>query len=449
VRRNTMSRLAVIAVAGCATFSVTLLPAPMAGAATDTVTTCAGSGPGSLPAVVASAASGDTVSFSVTCSPGDPIVVADTIDINENLTINGPGPSTLAVSGNNAVEVFEISSAVTGTISGITIEDGSTATGDGGPGGGGIDNDGTLTVTNSTVSGNAAGGLLGGNGGGIENKGTLTVDDSTVSGNTAIGHGHTGGGINNDGVLTVSDSTIADNQSVGGGDIQNDVGATAEITSSTLTGGSAPPGDGGDIDNAGTATLAATIVAGNQSEGGDCGGTITDAGDNLDDDGSCGFTGTSLSHVAAGLDAMGLQYNGGPTQTVALQAGSAAVAAVDSRSLCAAPDQRGVPRPTPCDIGAVELVIPRGITSADSATATAGSVFSFTVTTSGVPVTSLAEKGAVPRHTAFVNNGDGTATISGTPRKVETYDLTIKATFGTGRTKYVVMQAFTLTVNAG
>ena len=49
--------------------------------------------------------------------------------------------------------------------------------------GGGIYNTGTLTVQNSTLSGNTTGGN--GSGGGIYNTGTLTVQNSTLSGNTS------------------------------------------------------------------------------------------------------------------------------------------------------------------------------------------------------------------------------------------------------------------------
>ena len=124
----------------------------------------------------------------------------------------------------------------------------------------------------------------------------------------------------------------------------------------------------------------------------------------------------------------------------------------DSVTLCPGTDQRGVTRPqeTQCDIGAVELapVVASGpaITSMDSATATVRSPFSFTVTTTGTPVPRITKKGALPKGVGLVDNGNGTATLSGTPTRAGTYHLTIKASFGKGKTKKVVSQTFTLTV---
>jgi Putative Ig domain len=87
------------------------------------------------------------------------------------------------------------------------------------------------------------------------------------------------------------------------------------------------------------------------------------------------------------------------------------------------------------------------ITSADHATATVGSSFSFEVTTSGTPTPKLKKKGALPKGLTFTDNGNGTGTISGTAayKTGKVYSLTIEATFGTGKTKQVITQAFTLT----
>jgi len=63
-------------------------------------------GTGSLRQAIADAASGDTINFdpSVTGT----ILLASTLDIANNLTINGLGASILSVSGNNACGVFNI-----------------------------------------------------------------------------------------------------------------------------------------------------------------------------------------------------------------------------------------------------------------------------------------------------------------------------------------------------
>jgi hypothetical protein len=69
--------------------------------------------------------------------------------------------------------------------------------------GGGIYNGGTLTVTDSSVSGNETN--LGGEGGGIYNSGSLTLTNSTVSDNASNSHGveGIGGGVYNTGTLTM------------------------------------------------------------------------------------------------------------------------------------------------------------------------------------------------------------------------------------------------------
>ena len=110
--------------------------------------------------------------------------------ITDHLTMTGGGASTTIIDGNRSVRpnsrVLVAGSGITVNISGVTIRNGGT-----GGGGGGIFNAGTVTLTNSTVSGNNAGE----NGGGIYNgDGTVTLTNSTVSGNNA---GEDGGGISN------------------------------------------------------------------------------------------------------------------------------------------------------------------------------------------------------------------------------------------------------------
>ena len=119
------------------------------------------------------------------------------------------------------------------------------------------------------------------------------------------------------------------------------------LTASTITGNTAG-GSGGGIDNAGTANLGATIVA-ESTSGGDCSGPITDEGYNMADDASCGFSATGRRNSSPTLDAdLGpLQNNGGPTDTMALLAGSPAIDQVTSGSACARPPTSAVPRGRP------------------------------------------------------------------------------------------------------
>ena len=69
----------------------------------------------------------------------------------------------------------------------------------------------------------------------------------------------------------------------------------------------------------------------------------------------------------------------------------------------------------------------------DSTTFTVGTAGNFTVTTAGFPSRcGLSESGALPTGVTFVDNGDGTATLSGTPAAGSggTYSFTITATNG-------------------
>src|ERR1700683_686650 len=107
------TRLAPIRIVGgaiviaVASLSATAFTAQVASAANDVVSNCNGSGAGSLPAVVAAATSGDTITFSVTCPTSAPITLASPpIDIDTNVTIDGPGASELVVSANHSLEVF-------------------------------------------------------------------------------------------------------------------------------------------------------------------------------------------------------------------------------------------------------------------------------------------------------------------------------------------------------
>jgi hypothetical protein len=89
---------------------------------------------------------------------------------------------------------------------------------------------------------------------------------------------------------------------------------------------------------------------------------------------------------------------------------------------------------------------PPAITSANATTFTTGTLGAFTVTTTGSPTPSLSEAGSLPSGVSFVDNGNGTATLSGTPAAGtgRTYSLSIGAQNGVTPN---ASQSFTLTVD--
>ncbi|REJ53046.1 MAG: endo-1,3-1,4-beta-glycanase ExsH [Microcystis aeruginosa DA14] len=173
--------------------------------------------------------------------------------------------SQLGVTLNNLYISNKAGRGIDNDYGGTLTLNNSTITGNTATYGGGIDNNGTLTLTNSTISGNT--------GGGIHNWGTLTLTNSTITGNTAA---YDGGGIVNWGTLTLTDSTITGNTAAydGGGIVHY---GTLTITNSTISGNTAGWAGGG-IDNWGTLTLTNSTITGNTADGGggiDNWGTLT------------------------------------------------------------------------------------------------------------------------------------------------------------------------------
>ena len=247
---------------------------------------------------------------------------------------------------------------------------------------GGIGNYGHLTLTDSTVSDNSAAEL--GSGGGIYNgSGSVTeITRSTISNNYAD---VAGGGICNHGTLSLLNSTVSGNRvgfvdfipsSGTGGGISNS--GTLSLSNSTISNNHAsdnPQGSGGGISRSGgTVRFDQTIVAGNTAGGSnhtavsDCAGTFTSLGYNLVGAGTgCAHNGPGDRAVTPAIvftKVLGpLQDNGGPTQTHALRAGSPASDAGGTQ--CPTTDQRGVSRPSggACDIGAVEFIVATSTTA--------------------------------------------------------------------------------------
>src|SRR5262249_43690518 len=162
-------------------------------------------GAGSLRDTITGAKSGDTIVFAPSLDGQTITLTSDELAINKNLDIEGPGASLLAISGNDANRVFDISEGNTVTIAGLTITHGraKSAGGNGttGGSGGGILNAGsTLTIANDILSYNeAVNSEFEAGGGAINNRNgaNLTVTGSTFIGNQDIGRdggGSAGGG---------------------------------------------------------------------------------------------------------------------------------------------------------------------------------------------------------------------------------------------------------------
>ena len=244
-------------------------------------------GDGSLRGEIAAAKNNDTIVF-------DPSLSGQTIGlfgdgelvINKNLTIHGPSAplSSVSISGGGFSRVFEVD----GTNTIVSLSNLNLIYGNGWSGnpvitlngqGGAIWNGGTLTVSGCNLSNNHANNGILGLGGAIYNAGTLTVRNSTLDNNSVYLGGaiyRDGGAIYNAGTLTISNSTLDDNTAGRSGDagygggVFNAYRASAIITGSRLSGNIAggsfsDVGDG--IYNDGTMALSGSIVSGNSGDG--------------------------------------------------------------------------------------------------------------------------------------------------------------------------------------
>ncbi len=206
---------------------------------------------------------------------GQTVFVSSTLTIDRDVEIHGLGSSAIEINGGGTVRVFSISPERTVNIEGITIANGSASLG------GGIQNQGQLVISRSTLTNNTASD----SGGAISNRvsANLVINNSTLAGNSGFGGGaiangatstlsinqslltnngasNIGGGISNEGTLIVSSSTLSGNSAFGGGAI----GSTSDLTliGSTLTQNSAFSG-GAMINQYGTATISNSTISSN------------------------------------------------------------------------------------------------------------------------------------------------------------------------------------------
>ena len=192
------------------------------------------------------------------------------------------------------------------------------------------------TIVDSLVARNTGDGV-----GGVEGQGALRVTNSTVTENTAAPTFPQG-----DGTLVLGASVVT-------------VAGINEIDHSTVAGNKI--GKGGALltgVNVGSIALVEpelivrdSVIGGN-ADGPNCGGPVQSTGHNVDSDGSCRFDRPGDRSAVDPLLAQ-LTDNGGPTDTIALLEGSPAIDAGDD---CPATDQRGLARASgaTCDAGALE-----------------------------------------------------------------------------------------------
>jgi hypothetical protein len=255
------------------------------------VASSADSGPGSLRAAIESAVPGEVITFANSLR-GQTIALASPLLVDTSLTVSGfsNGPT---ISGNGVTEILMISKGASVNLTTLTIANGNATRG------GAIDNAGNLTIKSSALSSNVAIGsaTTAGAGGAIYNEtgATLTIINSTLSGNEAI-DGVASGGTASGGAVecalasttSLRGSTFSSNFAISsqgpggramGGAIDVTL-ATVAITNSRFVGNLASGfslGQSGAINNSGGVTIRGSVFTSNRATATGLGGSA-DAG---------------------------------------------------------------------------------------------------------------------------------------------------------------------------
>ncbi|MDS4042514.1 MAG: right-handed parallel beta-helix repeat-containing protein [Candidatus Competibacter sp.] len=328
---------------------------------------------------IATAAANQTICFAESLKGNTISLATLSLTINKNLTIRGfggPASNGITISGSNAVRIFTVGctgggacnpspSANTVTFDGLILQNGFVSNARGGAIRQTDSANTTVFVLNSTFLNNSASQA----GGAIANRdGSLTVRNSTFSGNVvtgSAGNNNGGGAIyveTNGPSLTLENSTFFNNQTTTaalGDAIRIASGSTALLNNNTFSNNSAGTNTDG-INNAGTLTLQNNILTGTT-----CNSSVAITGNNNLINGAtsgsnttaCGLTDGSNGNKIGSFDPalVALADNGGPTQTMAIPNTSPAYNAGGTN--CVSTDQRGVTRPQfdTCDMGAFEF----------------------------------------------------------------------------------------------
>jgi hypothetical protein len=191
--------------------------------------------------------------------------------------------------------------------------------------GGGIYNSGQAILLGTTIKNNT-----GSSGGGIKNGGTLTISNSTIYNNTAVSFG--GGIYSSSSTISLINSSVSGNKALYSGGIGVSNGTlnifNSTITQNAITATSTYYGYVGGIDNSGASVnLKNSIVAGNIGGSPDLYGNINGNNNNLIGNlsGASGTVGTGTDIVNVNPQLGLLQDNGNGIFTHALLSGSPAI----------------------------------------------------------------------------------------------------------------------------
>ena len=264
-------------------------------------TTLLDSGAGSLRQAISDAVPGAIIYLTNT---GTLTLTGGQLLLSRDVCIAGPGAGDLAISGNGSSRVFNVGVNVTASISGLTILNGRAANGAAnaaGSSGGGVYNEGTLTLSECVVTNNRAGDGGAGSGGG------------SSAGGANGGNGGDGGGVwNGSGaVLTLRQCTTWGNSGGSGGrGGDGGHGYNGSASSSASDGGPGGSGGrgglGGGVYGGGTVTLDRCTLASNSTGVGGAGGNGGGGGDGgawrYDQDGGNGGMGEKAEQAQESMN---------------------------------------------------------------------------------------------------------------------------------------------------
>jgi len=398
-----------------------------------------------------------TFDWSNAAETGD--VVTTGYTIGKNLTIVGHGPTSTiiqATSSDNTGDrrVFTIATGVTANIQNLSIRYGKESGTSGGcvyssptstttltgvdvyncrvtyasGYGGGVDNAGIMTISNSAIYSNSSGS----SGAGAMTTGSasrLYITDSTVYSNAQTNGSGGGGGLYAEyGVLTLTNSTVALNSGAFGGGISLYYAAALNLANSIIA-----DNVGNSVSDRDFYIQSGTVISNGYNIFGYAGGsTSSSTGDWIDANSSDNDTiftlyGSTTTGPVNLSTSGGVNDNPSMTNTVALLAGSVAINNASSTVVnngIAAPstDQRGATRNGNPDIGAYEY-------QAGGITISAPTVQGSNITFSNVQYDRMTlnwTNGNGSRHVLFMTAGTGTASpVNGTR-------YTASSTFGVG-----------------